>query len=90
MYNRRIKPRRMIWVERVGQQEEKRKAYRLLVGKPEGKGPLERPTRNWIDNIEMDLAEIEWGDVDWIDLVQDRYRWRALEIDHELWWSIKC
>jgi hypothetical protein len=54
---------------------EKRNAYRLLVGKPEGKRPLGRPRRMW---IRMDLGEVGWGDVDWIDLAQDRNRWRAL------------
>jgi hypothetical protein len=57
---------------------EKRNAYRLLVGKPEGKRPLGRSRRRWVDNIRMDLAEVGWGDVDWIDLVQDRNRWRAV------------
>jgi hypothetical protein len=50
----------------------------LLVGKPEGKRPLERPRRRWIDNIKMDLLEIEVSVMDWIGLAQDRYRWRAL------------
>jgi hypothetical protein len=58
--------------------EEKRNAYRLLLGKPEGKRPLGRPRRRWVDNIRMDLGEVEWGDMDWIDLAQDRNRWRAL------------
>jgi hypothetical protein len=54
---------------------EKRTAYRLLVGKPEGKRPLGRPRRRWVvDN----LGEVGWGDVDWIGLAQDRNRWRAL------------
>jgi hypothetical protein len=57
---------------------EKRNAYRLLVGKPEGKKPLGRPRRRWIDNIKMDLLEIGFGGVDWIGLDQDRYRWSAL------------
>jgi hypothetical protein len=57
---------------------EKRKAYRLLVGKPEGKGPLGRPRRSWVDNIRMDLVEVGWGDVVWIGLAQDKDRWRAL------------
>jgi hypothetical protein len=56
---------------------EKRNAYRLLVGKPEGKRPLGRPRHWWVD-IRMDLGEVGWGDVDWIDLAQDRNRWRAL------------
>jgi hypothetical protein len=57
---------------------EKRNAYRLLVGKPEGKRPLGRPRRRWMHNIRMALGEVGWGDVDWIDLAQDRNRWRAL------------
>jgi hypothetical protein len=48
-----------------------------LVGKPEGKGPLRRPRRRWMDNIRMDLVEVGWGDVDSIGLAQDRDRWRA-------------
>jgi hypothetical protein len=57
---------------------EKRNAYRLLVGKPEGKKPLGRLRRRWVDNIRMDLGEMEWGYVDWIGLAKDRNRWRAL------------
>jgi hypothetical protein len=57
---------------------EKRNAYRLLVGKPEGKRPLERPRRMWVDNVKMDLLEIGWSGVDWIGLAQDRDKWRAL------------
>jgi hypothetical protein len=57
---------------------EKRNAYRLLVGKPEGKRPLGRPRRRWVDNIKMDLLEVGWGGVDWIGLAQDRDKWRAL------------
>jgi hypothetical protein len=56
---------------------EKRKAYRLLVGKPKGKRPLERPRRRWVDNIRMDLGEVGWGYVGWIGLVKDRNRRRA-------------
>jgi hypothetical protein len=58
--------------------EEKRKAFRFLVGKPERKRPLGRPRRRWVDNIRIDLKEVGWGDVDWIDLAKDRNRWRAL------------
>jgi hypothetical protein len=58
--------------------EEKRNTYRLLVEIPEGKRPLGRPRRRWVDNIRMDLAEVGWGDVDWIDLAKDRKRWRAV------------
>jgi hypothetical protein len=57
---------------------EKRNAYRLLVGKPEGKRPLGRPRCRWVDNIRTDLGEVEWGDVDWIGLAKDRNRWRTL------------
>jgi hypothetical protein len=51
---------------------EKRNAYRILVGKPEGKRPLGRPNRTLVDNIKMDLREIQWAGMDWIDLAQDR------------------
>jgi hypothetical protein len=57
---------------------EKRNAYRILLGKPEGKRPLGRSRRRWVDNIKMDLREIGWDGMDCIDLVQDRDRWRAL------------
>jgi hypothetical protein len=57
---------------------EKRNAYRLLVGKPEGKRPLGRPRHRWVYNIRMDLEEVGWDDVDWITLAKDRNRWRAL------------
>jgi hypothetical protein len=73
-----IKSRRMRWVGHVARMGEKMNAYRLLVGKPEGKRPLGRPRRKWVDNIRMDLGEMGWGDVDWFDLGQDRNRWRAL------------
>jgi hypothetical protein len=53
---------------------EKRNAYKLLVGKPEGK----RTLRRWVDNIKMDLVELEWGDLDWIGLAQDGDTWRTL------------
>jgi hypothetical protein len=56
---------------------EKRNAYRILVGNPEGKRPLGRPRRRWVD-IKMDLREIGWDGIDWINLAQDRYQWRAL------------
>jgi hypothetical protein len=56
---------------------EKRNAYRILVGKSDGKRPLERPRRRWQDNI-MDLREIGWDGMDWIDLVQDGDKWKAL------------
>jgi hypothetical protein len=55
-----------------------RNAYRLLVGKPEGRRPLGRPRSRWEDNIRMHLVEVGWGHVDWIGLARDRDRWRAL------------
>jgi hypothetical protein len=58
--------------------EESRGAYRALVGKPEGRRPLGRPRCRWEDNIKMDLREIGWGSMDWINLAQDRDKWRAL------------
>jgi hypothetical protein len=67
--NRIIKSRRAEHVARIG---EKRNAYKILVGEPEGKRPLGRPRRRWVDNIKMDLREIGWGRMDWIDLAQDR------------------
>jgi hypothetical protein len=57
---------------------EKRNAYRILVGKPEGKRPLGKRRRSWEDNIKIDLREIGWGDKDWIYVGHDRYQWRAL------------
>jgi hypothetical protein len=57
---------------------EKRNAYRILVGKPEGKRQLGRPRRRWEDNIRMDLREIGWSGMDWINVAQDRDQWRAL------------
>jgi hypothetical protein len=57
---------------------EKRNAYRILVGNPEGKRPLGRPRRGWVDNIKIDLREIGWDGGDWIELAQDRDQWRAL------------
>jgi hypothetical protein len=73
-----IKSRRLRWAGHVARMGEKRNVYRLLVGKPEGKRPLGRLRRRWMDNIKMDLLEIEVTVVDWISLAQDRYRWRAL------------
>jgi hypothetical protein len=57
---------------------EKRNAYRILVENPEGKRPLGRPRRRWVDNIKIDLREVEWDGGDWIDLGQDRDQWRVL------------
>jgi hypothetical protein len=57
---------------------ETRNAYRILVGKPEGKRPLGRPRYRWVDNIKMNLRVIGWECMDWIELAQDRDQWRAL------------
>jgi hypothetical protein len=57
---------------------EKRNAYRILVGMPEGKRPLGRPRRRWVDNIRMDLRDVGWDGMDWTDLTQNRDPWRAL------------
>jgi hypothetical protein len=57
---------------------ETRNTYRISMGKPKGKSPLGRPRRMWVDNIKMDLREIGWGGMDWIELAQDRDQWRAL------------
>jgi hypothetical protein len=57
---------------------EKKNAYKLLVGKPEGRRSLGRQMHRWFHKIRMDLLEVRWGDVDWIGLAQDRDRWRAL------------
>jgi hypothetical protein len=68
----------MRWAGHVAWMGDKRNVYRLLVGKPEGKGPLGGRRRRWIDNIKMDLLEIGLNVVDWNGLAQDRYGWRAL------------
>jgi hypothetical protein len=62
---RMIKSRMMGWAGHVARMGEKRNAYRILVGNPEGKRPLGRPRRRWVDNIKMDLREIGWDDGDW-------------------------
>jgi hypothetical protein len=72
------KARRMTWARHVARMGEKRNAYRILTGKPQGKRPLGTPGLRWVDNIEMDLREIGWGGMDWVNLAQDRDKWRAL------------
>jgi hypothetical protein len=73
-----IKSRRLRWAGHVARMGERRGAYRALVGKPEGRRPLGRPRRRWEDNIKMDLREVGWEGIDWIDQAQDRDRWQAL------------
>jgi len=73
-----IKSRRMRWAGHVACMGEERGVFRVLVGKPEGKGPLGRSRHRWVDNIRMDLQEVGCGYVDWIGLAQDRDRWRTL------------
>jgi hypothetical protein len=68
----------MRWAGHVARMGEKRNAYRILVGKPEGKRQLGRLRRWWVNNIKMKLVGIGWGGVDWIDLAQDMDQWRAL------------
>ncbi|KAJ4448479.1 hypothetical protein ANN_10495 [Periplaneta americana] len=69
--------RRLRWAGHVARMGESRNAYRVLVGRPEGKRPLGRPRRRWEDNIKMDLREVGYDDRDWINLAQDRDQWRA-------------
>ena len=73
-----IKSRRMRWAGYIARMEEGRGVHKVLVGKPEGKRPLGRPRRRWEDSIKMDLQEVERGCGDWMELAQDRDRWRAL------------
>jgi hypothetical protein len=68
----------ILWAGHVARMGEKRNAYRILMGMPEGKRPLGRPRRRWVDNIKIDLREIGWDGVDWVDMAQDRDQWRAL------------
>ena len=75
--NVRLVKSRMRWAGHVARMGEGRGVHRVLVGKPEGKRPLGRPRRRWEDNIKMDLREVGVGG-DWIELAQDRDRWRAL------------
>jgi hypothetical protein len=72
------KSRRMRLAEHAARMGAKRNAYRILVGKPERKRPLRSPRRRSVSNIKMDLREIEWDGMDWIDLAQDRDQWRDL------------
>jgi len=86
-----ITSRRMRWVGHVARMSEERGVFRVLVGKPEGKRPLGRPRRRWVDNIRMDLQEVGCGYMDWIGLAQDRDRWPyACECGNEPSGFVKC
>ena len=74
----KIRTKKSRWAGHVARMGEERGTYRVLVGKPEGKRPLGRPRRRWVDNIRMDLQEVGCGHVDWIGLAQDRDGWRKL------------
>jgi hypothetical protein len=74
---RMVKSRRMRCAGHIARMEKKINAYRILVGKPEGKRPLGRSRLSWVDNIKMDLNEIGWDGMDWMDMAQDRDKWRA-------------
>ena len=68
----------MRWAGHVTRMGERRGEYRVLVGKPEGKRPLGRPSHRWEDNIKMDLQEVGYGGMDWIGLAENRDSWWAL------------
>jgi len=73
-----IKSRRMRWAGHVARMGEEIGVYRVLLGKPEGRRPLGRPRRRWVDNIRMGVQEVGCGYMDWIGLAQDRDKWRTL------------
>jgi hypothetical protein len=73
-----IKLRRTKWAGHAERMGATRNAHKVLVGKPEGRRPLGRPRRRWVDNIKIDLGEIGWDGMDWIKMAQDRDQWRAL------------
>jgi len=85
MLTRVIISRRMRWAGHVARMGAGRGVYRVLVGKLEGKTPLGRPRRRWEDNVKMDLQEVGCGGMDWIELAQDRDRWRTLTWMR--WWT---
>jgi len=68
----------MTWAGHVARTGEERRVYRVLLGKPEGRRPLGRPRRRWVDTIKVDLQKVGCGYMDWIGLAQDRDRWRTL------------
>ena len=73
-----IKSRRIRWAGHVARMGEEKGVYRFLVGKPEGRRPLGRPRRRWVDNIKMDLQDVGCGYMDWIGLAQDKDTWWTL------------
>jgi len=73
-----IKSRRIRWAGHMARMGEESVVYRVLVGKPEGKRPLDRPRRKWVDNIRLDLQEVGCVYMDWTGLAQNRNRWRTL------------
>jgi hypothetical protein len=75
---RMIKSRSMRWAGYVARMGTKRNAYMMLVPMSEGKKPLGRPRRGWVDDIKIDLRDIGWDSMDWIDVAQDRDQWRTL------------
>jgi len=73
-----IKSRRMRWAGHVARMEDRRGAYRVLMWRPDGRGPLGRPRCRWEENLKIDIQKVGWGGMDWLALAQDRDRWRAL------------
>jgi hypothetical protein len=86
---RMITSRRMRWTRHVARMGIKLNACRILLGMPEGKMSLRWPRRRWVSNFKMDLREIGWGGMDWIDLAEDRDQWRG-EYGNEPSGSINC
>ena len=83
---RNLKSKRLRWAGHVARMEQFRNAYRVLVGKPEGRRPLGRPRRRWEDNIKMDLREVGCDPRNWIAVAKDRDQWRAyVRVVMNLW-----
>jgi hypothetical protein len=78
LYSSPNRIRMMRWAGHVARMGETRNVYGILMGKPEGKRPVRRPRRRWVDHTKMDLREIGWDGMDWIDVAQDKNQWRAL------------